>query len=248
MRSSSNMSRILKTIVFESNRIVTIETERSTTPSTVELTLLDPSIATELDLTPIDSKNSDLNTSNLLTEAQAHVELMLKQAQLQVNTWEEEARQQGWQEGYSEARQAAANELTEALITAQQLAESAVQAYDKFLNDSQGEVGRLAIAIAERIIGKELSLNPKVITDIIAQAIKTANIRGACRILVNPKDYEIIEPFWEAVPSLQSPGHTWELLPDTRVSRGGCLIEASGGTIDAQLETQFEQVVTALQL
>lgn len=242
------MSRILKTIVFEAGRSVTIETERSRATSPVAVLPSESPIALEPDLTQNDYETNDSKALNLVAEAQAHVELMLKQAQLQVTTWEEEARKQGWQTGYTEARQIVETELAEVLSTVQHLAESAVQAHNQFLHDNQAEVARLAIAIADKIIGKELSLNPKVTTDIIAQAIKAANIRGACRILVNSKDYEIIEPFWAAIPSLQSPGQAWELLPDTRVSRGGCLIEVGGGTIDAQLETQLEQVATALQL
>lgn len=248
MRLSNNMSRILKTIVFEADRSITIEAERSRAISSVEIPISESPVALEPDLTQDEPENSDNRALTLVTEAQAHVELMLKQAQLQVNTWEEEAKQQGWQTGYAEARQIVETELAEALTTVQRLAESAVQARNQFLRDNQTEVTRLAIAIAEKIIGKELSLNPKAITDIIAQAIKAANIRGACRILVNSKDYEFIEPFWTAIPSLQPPGQAWELLPDARVSQGGCLIEAGGGTIDAQIETQLEQVATAFQL
>ncbi len=248
MRLSNNMSRILKTIVFEADRSVTIEVEQSKGTAATQTTPSESPLTCETDPALSEQANNDNSGLTLVTEAQAHVELMLKQARLQVNTWEEEARQQGWQTGYTEARQAVETELAEALTAVQQLAESTMQAHNQFLNDNQAEVGRLAIAIAEKIIGKELSLNPKIITDIIAQAIKAANIRGACRILVNSKDYEIIEPFWTAIPSFQPPGYTWELLPDTRVSRGGCIIEAGGGTIDAQLETQLEQVATALQI
>jgi flagellar assembly protein FliH len=242
------MSRILKTIVFEANRSVTIEVERSKVASIVEAIPSPLPINIEPELPLANHENTEVEASTLLNDAQVHVELMLKQAQLQATTWEEEARQRGWQAGYNEARQSIETELAEVLTTARNLAEAAIKAHDQLLQDSQSELGRLAISIAEKIIGKELSLNPKAITDIIAQAIKTANIRGECRILVNPKDYEIIEPYWAAIPSLQPPGHAWELLPDSRVNRGGCLIEAGGGTIDAQLETQLEQVALALQL
>lgn len=242
------MSRILKTIVFEANRSVTIEVERSKAASIVEAIPSPLPVNIEPELPLVNHENTEVETSTLLNDAQVHVELMLKQAQLQATTWEEEARQRGWQAGYNEARQSFETELAEVLTTTRNLAEAAIKAHDQLLQDSQSELGRLAISIAEKIIGKELSLNPKAITDIIAQAIKTANIRGECRILVNSKDYEIIEPYWAAIPSLQPPGHAWELLPDSRVNRGGCLIEAGGGTIDAQLETQLEQVALALQL
>lgn len=189
----------------------------------------------------------DPAAAELLLETQQHVEMMLNQARMQMSAWQEEAHQAGREAAYAETRQALEAELAESLTAARHLAEAAAEAYEQFWRDNQAEVSRLAVAIAEKIIGKELTLNPKTITDIVANTLRAANIRGACLIRVNPKDYEIIEPYWNAIPSLQPPGHTWDLTPDPRVNQGGCLIEVGGGTIDAQLETQLEQVALALQ-
>lgn len=242
------MSRIFKTVNFVSDHSVTLE-------------------ATGLGISPLaksgqaeageavppspagPDKPADLDpaSAGLLQEAQKHVEMMLNQARTQVSTWQEEAQQAGWETGYAEARQLLEAELAETLASAQRLAEAAVAAYEQFWRDNQAQLGQLAVAIAEKIIGKELALNPKAITDIVASAIQVANIRGACRIRVNPKDYEVIEPFWNAVPSLQPAGQTWELTPDPHLKPGGCLFEVGGGTIDAQLDTQLKQAALALQ-
>jgi flagellar assembly protein FliH len=37
-----------------------------------------------------------------------------------------------------------------------------------------------------------------------------------------------------------------EIIEDRRVGRGGCVIETSAGTIDARIDTQFEQIADKL--
>lgn len=181
----------------------------------------------------------------LLAEAQAQIEEMFGQAHAQIASWREQARQAGWQAGYDEGRQTAIAELSQTLVQVRIIAESAVEAHAKFLRDSQPEIGRLAIAIAEKILGRELTVNPSAITDIVAQVIEAAAVQDACRIHVNPHDYEILKPHWDAIASLQQPGRSWDLTADKNIERGGCVIETGGGTIDAQLSTQLRQIEQA---
>lgn len=243
-----SMSKIFKSIPFESKYSLVSSLEES-----AEIPLLDFD-QKDTDFNPTDTDSTqeieetiNPETAALLNEAQNHVEMMLNQAQVQVSHWQEEAREAGWQAGYEAGQHAIEEKLSESVATILQLAQSATEAYDQFLQESQGEVGQLAVAIAKKIIGKELTLNPKAITDIVAQALQAASIRGACGIRLNPKDYEIVEPFWNAIPSLQPSGKTWELVSDPNTQPGGCIIEANGGTIDAQIGTQLEQIEVALQ-
>jgi len=197
----------------------------------------------EEDLPPVPSYE---DPAVLLAEAQAHVEAMLNQAQLQVTTIHENAHQLGWQagytEGHNEAIQAVEKKLTELTQTLQKTVDSAVEERNRFLRRSQDEISQLVVAIARKVIGQELSLNPQVVTEIVAQAIKEAAISGACRIRVNPADYSLLSPAWETIPSMQPSDRKWELVSDNKVSRGGCLIEANGGILDAQIDSQLGQV------
>ena len=226
-------SKVLKSVNFEPHNSVSV---------------LAKSLGPILPRPPDDTENDHLSAENyvdtkaLLAETQAHAKTMLDQAQRQISAWQEEARQKGYEAGYAEARQAVQSELAETANAICTVAQSAVDSRDKFLGDSRGEIGRLAVAIAEKIIGQELAMNPKGVTEIVAQAIKGASIRGACRIHVNPRDYDVLSPYWETIPSLQPSDRAWELVADEQVKRGGCLIEVGGGTIDARLETQLAQI------
>ncbi|NJN92620.1 MAG: hypothetical protein HC875_00330 [Anaerolineales bacterium] len=242
------MSKVFKSIAFESEYSVVLSLEEATETSPLDFDQEN----VDLDLAGGDSIQDKEEITHpeaaaLISEAQNHVEMMLNQAQVQVSCWQEEAREAGWQTGYEAGQQAIEEKMSESVTTILQLAQSATEAYDQFLQKSQGELGQLAVAIAKKIMGKELTLNPKAVTDIVAQALQAASIRGACCIRLNPKDYEIVEPYWNAIPSLQPSGKTWELVPDPNIQLGGCIIEANGGTIDAQIGTQLEQIEAALQ-
>jgi flagellar assembly protein FliH len=236
------MARILKRINFEANNKVPVKATQFAPASP-------PNAAAILDEKDFNSSSltQEAEVSASISEAQSHVEMMLNQAQLQVVIWEEEARQAGWEAGYAEAQQVVDSQLSEILADVHSIADSAVEAKSRFLRESQAEMGRLAVAIAKKIIGKELTVNPRAVTDIVAQTIEAANVQGACYIRVNPQDYEILGPLWDAIPSLQPPGHTWELVADKHISRGSCLIETNGGIIDARLETQLAQVSAAIE-
>jgi flagellar biosynthesis/type III secretory pathway protein FliH len=232
------VARVIKHVKYEpNNRIALYTTASEDDPNVLESTMESPAEDGE-----IQSVVESPNTEALLSEAQSHVEMMLNQAQIQVATLRKEAQEAGWEAGYSKAHWVVANEMEHAITTLHRIIQSAIEAKAQFLREAQTELSQLAIAIARKIINKELSINPNVITDIVAQTIEAAGIQGACRIRVNPKDYELLRPHWDAVALLQQPEQSWELVADERMEVGDCLIETGGGTIDARIETQLEQI------
>ena len=226
------MAKVLKSVHVESDDRVAVEVTRSVSRNGGlggNFAANDPVMAAKL------------------AEAQARADALLEQARAQIAAWQEEAHQVGWQAGHEEGLRAAREEVAESLRAARSIAQSAVEARDKSLKESGVEIGRLAVAVAEKISGRELAINPEVVTDIVAQVIEAANLNGPCRIRVNTRDYESLSPHWEAVAPLQQPGRPWELVADRNVARGDCVIEAGGGTIDGQVETQLEQVRGAFE-
>jgi flagellar biosynthesis/type III secretory pathway protein FliH len=178
----------------------------------------------------------------ILANAQKKADEILQQAQAQITAWQNDAYQQGREAGYAEGQQVAQEENQQILTTAQQLLTTAETVKDEFIVGIQDSIGELAVTIAEKIIGKEITQNQQAVTNIVGKVLEAANVHGACTIRVNPLDYEILGPLWETIPSMQSPTQKWELVPDKRIEQGGCMIEVNGGIIDAQLGTQLMQV------
>jgi len=178
----------------------------------------------------------------ILADAQQKAEVILQQAQAQIAAWQDDAYQQGWEAGHAAGQQTAQDENQQILATVKLLLATAETVKDEFLAGIQDNIGELAVNIAEKIIGKEITQNQQAVTNIVGKVLEAADVHGACTIRVNPLDYEILGPLWETIPSMQSPTQKWELVPDKRIDQGGCVIEVNGGIIDAQLGTQLKQV------
>lgn len=236
---------ILKSVKFEHDRSQAVQIRTPQKPVAVSVANTTPDGELDNDYALDEQPETSPEAQALINEAQAHVEMMLNQARTQVDSLKEEAKKRGYEAGYVSGREAAQKELQEHTAQLQALVESAMAELNEQLRQSQQEIGRLAVAIAQKIITQELKLNPQIITEIVGNAIKNANITGSCRIRIHPDDYELLGPLWETIPSLQPSDRKWDLVSDRKVRKGGCVIEVDGGIIDAQLDTQLAQVQQA---
>lgn len=232
------MPRILKSIKFEAGTTVAIQTEESPPEAESPFVSEDTTAASPEPVAAPEETQAE-------KDARTQIQLILDQASQQVESWKEEARKTGWQVGYEEGRRAAETELRDAVQCAGKVAESALGAKKKFLHGIEGEIGRLSVAIARKIMGRELTLDPEAVADVVARVIEESDVRQGCTIRVHPADHAILEPHWQAMAKLQQPDRTWDLVADKRVDRGGCVISVGGGTVDGQLNMQLAQVEKA---
>lgn len=239
------MPKILKFTTYETQKGVPVQRRAGTEVAPVEP--LPETVEAEQPQPPASSPEADspqIDVDVLLAEAQSQVEAMLNEAQAQVNQWQAEARQSGYEAGYTEAKQTVEAELQTILSTAQALLQEASQSKNQFLGESRDNIGALATAIAQKIIEQELTLNPTAIATIVSQTIAAAQIQEACHIHLNPADHAVLVSHWET--SSPPADHNWQLVADEAIQRGGCLIKVAGGTVDAQIETKLNQVTSAL--
>jgi flagellar biosynthesis/type III secretory pathway protein FliH len=111
--------------------------------------------------------------------------------------------------------------------------------------DARDDLVRLAVRIAERILGRELQLSPDAVADVAAAAL--AEAPGARRLLVraHPDDLPALERARERLAAAVPDGEL-AFGGDPAIARGGCVIDAGGGEIDARLATQLAALERAL--
>jgi flagellar assembly protein FliH len=107
----------------------------------------------------------------------------------------------------------------------------------------EGEVVRLAIAVAKKIVHREIEVDPDIIQTLVRVALSHVAEKSAVTIHLNPVDYNyLLERRGELS---QSEGREISLLADKSVERGGCLIQTNCGDIDARIEEEFREVEQA---
>ncbi len=145
-----------------------------------------------------------------------------------------ELREQAKKEGYEAGRDLGAAELCEVVARAsQRLQQMEVEAVPQ-LRD-------LALAIARKVIGRELEFHPDAVVDIIRQALsEKARQRRELVLRVNPADLAVVRERKAELLEVLSRAKEIAVREDPDVGRFGVVIETDAGTIDAQLETQIE--------
>lgn len=200
---------------------------------------------------PVPSAPPPLNpreeAERILEQAQIEANALMARAQAEAEQIRQQSRKAGLQSGYDDGKQAAEAEAVAMIADIKRVASAISAEHNALLKQSQEQLGTLALAIAKKILGHSLTIQPEVVTEMVAEVIDAANIHGGCFVHVHPDDFKILQPHWDAVSHLQQPESSWELVSDNRVSRGGCMIDVEGGTIDARLQTKLAQIETALQ-
>jgi flagellar biosynthesis/type III secretory pathway protein FliH len=159
----------------------------------------------------------------LVSEAEAHANAVRRDAEL----FAREAREKA----YAEGREAALLELSEHLIVARELRQTA-------LARAEIDLLRLAVKIAEKILDREIDGSDSALADIVAGALNYVRQGEVLKVRVNPADFATVRKYRERLEAVGG-AHLIELTRDPRVKRRGCLIDTGTGTIDAQLETQL---------
>lgn len=118
--------------------------------------------------------------------------------------------------------------------------ENVAAARTAMLHDAEHDLVRLAMAIAEHVLRRQVQLDPSLLTAMARSALERLGSATAVTIHVNPADFETIK---------QQPGATVsavELVADPDVHPGGCIARTAGGSVDVSLDAQFRELTRAL--
>jgi len=103
----------------------------------------------------------------------------------------------------------------------------------------------LAIAIAEKIVCHEVSINQKTVVDVLKKAANQTEGNEILKIRINPSELQFVEDAGLSPSDLTSENATLE--GDSAVPSGGCVLETDFGCVDATLSHQLEAVAEALR-
>ncbi|WP_217915182.1 FliH/SctL family protein [Miltoncostaea marina] len=152
------------------------------------------------------------------------------------------AREEGLAAGLEEARA----ELADALSALSALAGDLEAHRRRLEDDAAAEATVLAIEVASRIVRAEVHARPERVEEVLRGAIRRAADRSALVAMVHPADLSACRA---AAPGiLESMGGIARLdvVDDPRVGRGSCVLQTTGGDVDATFESQLARVLEGL--
>ncbi|MBI4231912.1 hypothetical protein HY605_01655 [Candidatus Peregrinibacteria bacterium] len=117
-----------------------------------------------------------------------------------------------------------------------------------FMSQIEKEVVKLAVAIAGKVVKKEIVKDPAIAVENIKHALEIASKRSEIEILISPKDYELVDKYLPELKSDFMELANAKLIAEQTISQGGCIVRTKEGTIDADITTQLEEIERQLLL
>jgi flagellar biosynthesis/type III secretory pathway protein FliH len=144
------------------------------------------------------------------------------------------------QRGYADGTDAAAAEVTRIVAAVR-------TATEEVLHQARPTAVALAARMAARIVGRAVDVQPAVMTEIAAEALRASGARpGRVKLRVHPADRAAVVATRPALAARLASGTALDIVDDPTVGRYGCVVDTTAGRLDARLATQLAVLEQAL--
>ncbi|EFM13056.1 Flagellar assembly protein FliH/Type III secretion system HrpE [Paenibacillus curdlanolyticus YK9] len=190
-------------------------------------------------------------------DAVEHSNTLLANAESQINEWWQErriedeaivtqAREEGFQSGYDDGRSQALHELhqewQQRIEEASSLLTAAYRMREQIIQESEPFLVDLSCAIAEKLIGRQLSVSPEIAIEMIRKSLARRREQGVITLCVAPQHLAFMQAAREELTLSIDSQAELHILPDPTVRDHGCVIRSSFGSIDARIDTQLTEI------
>lgn len=148
------------------------------------------------------------------------------------------AHQQGRAEGEAAGLQRAMERLDPVMAQLNALLLELASQRKRLRMEAEEDTVKLAIAIARRVLHRELSTDPEAILGLVNAAFRKLNAREVHRLRVSPTEAAVIH---ENRVRLELPAGL-EIASDASFPPGCAVFETSRGDLDASVDTQLAEI------
>ena len=166
----------------------------------------------------------------------------IAQLERELGEREQAALKAGFEKGRAAGEQEASTRLKLAIERFASGADQLATTRKQFRHDAETDVVKLALAIARRVLHREINADPSAVLGLVKAALEKVDSREVERIRVNPTDAPLVVA---QIRQLQ-PATQFEVVPDSRLERGAAIVETARGSLDASVETQLDEIERGL--
>ncbi len=226
-----------------------------------------------LDSVPFEFADIRALAQRILKRAQEQGQAKIESARKQVAAMEKEASDKaykeafpkGQEEGYAKGLKEGAAESEKKIQAAiaaekeslrqnaaptsgvlQQIIDALNASRQQLMAQAEGDLLLLALDLAKRLVGHELSVDPESVRPLAVECIGLVTDRTSITVRANPEDCRVLE---EVVPELKTmftDMGALHVVPDASIERGGIVAATREAEVDMQLATRlsaFEEVI-----
>ncbi len=176
-------------------------------------------------------------------KADSIIEEALRGAGKLVEEAKNEGRRMGWDEGIARAREEAESILGDA----ESLRERARHEAEQMHMQSQRDIVRLAVSIAEKILRCQVEVDPASVAPMISGALQRVRGAGRAVVRVAPEMVEAVEANRDQIPASDLGIRDLKVEADPTLEPGDAVIQTEIGAVDARLRRQVQRVTESLR-
>ena len=158
-----------------------------------------------------------------------------------------EAFELGFAEGREQGLSHGASKMQTALSFLKRLAHDLKEVEQTALKQLEPELIKLAVAVAKKIIGKEISVDREIVKQCVARAIEKIVEREKLILYVHPSDLPVVLEYKPHLVEMFDGIKSIEVVAsENGISPGGCTVETDLLKANGQVEAQLEEVLQGL--
>jgi flagellar assembly protein FliH len=149
-----------------------------------------------------------------------------------------QVRQEAFAEGLRQAREEAGAQLKSIQDSVGQTLASLAQTKRKLRQEGEVELLKLSLAIARRILHREISIDSEALHGLVHAALQKLQNREISRVRVNPAGADAVRTALErigAAPAI-------EISSDPSLKNGDLIFETQFGELDASIDSQLAEI------
>jgi len=154
----------------------------------------------------------------------------------------QEAHQKGFREGEAAGKKQGAAEVQPVIDKLAHSIRELAGFRDVFRRKAEPDLIKLAIAIAGRILRRELSVDPEAVGGLLKAGFEKLRRQEACRVRLHPSHKPAVQRWLEQRPS----DCPIEVVADPSLQVGAVIFETAGGDLDASASTQLAEIEAGL--
>lgn len=193
------------------------------------LRLTEPTIVPEDGIIKADEYAALLDADGIIKDAETRAAEIIRKAEEQY----ELRRKEGYETGLVEGQM----EITEKMM-------DTVAASVDYLSDVEATVVDVVTKSVRRVLG-EMDSSERI-TSVVQNALAVARTQSKVTVRVSPNDLESVQSQLDAITRPYPTITLIDVVADSRLEPGGCILETAIGIVDAGVETQLQAIERSL--
>lgn len=186
--------------------------------------------------------DAEKEAQDLMDQARKDAAKYEAQVKSELSGLEEQARKKGYDTGYAEGYDTGRAEVTRLVERIHTIIQRIIEKRSEIIEGTETQIVNLVLMIAKKVI-KVISENQRnVVINNVLQALRKLKTRGDVVVRVNLEDLKVTSEHTKEFLKLVENVKSINVLEDSTVDQGGCLIETDFGEIDGRISSQLNEI------